>query len=64
MAEALSNASEDRVSYRADLYALYQYARKGVHSQGGAYRFHSLRSRYPKEHAEFKAEAQGQGELL
>jgi hypothetical protein len=60
----LADAPKDRPpGYRGDLYVLYQNARKGVRSQGGAYRFHSLRRRYPKDYAEFAAEARGQGEL-
>ena len=50
--------------YRADLYALHRYANEGVRGQGDAYRLHSLKRRYEKEHAELAAEAQGQGELL
>jgi len=59
----LADVPKDRVGDRTDPYALYQHSRKGVRSQGDAYRFHSLRSRYPKGYAEFAAEARGQGEI-
>jgi hypothetical protein len=61
----LADASEDRPpGYHGDLRLLHRYANEGVRGQVPAMRFASLRRRYPKEHAELKAEARGQGELL
>ena len=60
----LASVPKDRVGDRANLYMLYQYARKGVRSQGDAYRFHGLKARYREEYAVLEAEARGQGELL
>ncbi len=61
----LANTPRDRPpGYGRDLYLLYRYANEGVRGQGAAMRFASLKTRYRKEYAELKAEAQGQGELL
>jgi hypothetical protein len=61
----LANVPKDRVGDRADLYGLYQNARKGgVRSQDGAYRSRSLRARYREDYAELAAEVRGQGEIL
>ena len=61
----LGNPPEDRPpGYAADLATMHRLMTRGVHSQGDAYRLHSLKRRYEKEHAELAAEARGQGELL
>jgi hypothetical protein len=58
----LADASKERPSgYAADLSTMHRLMTRGVHSQGDAYRFHGLKRRYEKEHAELAAEAQGQG---
>ncbi len=43
---------------------MHRLMTRGVHSQGDAYRLHSLKRKYEKEHAELAAEARGQGEIL
>jgi len=61
----LADASKDRPSgYAADLSTMHRLMSRCVHSQGDAYRFHGLKSKYREEYAELKAEARGQGELL
>ena len=61
----LVDAPEDRPpGYRGDLRLLHRYINEGVRAQGPAMRFASLRRKFPKEYAEFWAEARGQGELL
>ncbi len=53
-----------RSGYKADVYKLYEYIEKGVHSPGSGMHFSSLKSRYGKEYAELRAESMGQGEIL
>jgi hypothetical protein len=61
----LADAPQDRPpGYLGDLRLLHRYVNEGVRGQGPAMRFASLKAGYPKEHAELKAEARGQGELL
>ena len=43
---------------------MHRLVTRGVTSPGTGMRYMSLNKKYPKEHAELKAEAQGQGELL
>ena len=47
-----------------ETHAFIDGASGGSRGQGGAYRFHSLKSKYREEYAEFAAEARGQEELL
>ncbi len=57
----LAYAPKDQApGYGRDMYLLYRYANEGVRGQGAAMRFASLKTRYRKEYAELKAEAQGQ----
>jgi hypothetical protein len=60
---ALERSVDRRGESSGGLYELYKYVRRGPRSLGGAYRFNSLRRRYPQEYAEMKAERMGQGEL-
>ena len=61
----LGNPSKDRPpGYTADLSTMRRLITRGVHSAGAGMRLGGLRARYPKEYAELKAEAEGQGELL
>ncbi len=45
------------------MYLLYFHLHRGVGSLGAAYRFHSLKNKYPQEYAELKAEMMGQKEM-
>ena len=61
----LESGSEDHPSeYVGDLSTIHRLLSRGICSQGGAYRLHNLKKKYPKEYAELKTEAQGQRELL
>jgi hypothetical protein len=61
----LADATKDRPpGYAADLSTMHRLMTRGVHSQGDAYRFHGLKSKYREEYAVLEAEARGQGELL
>jgi hypothetical protein len=61
----LADASKDRpLGHHGDPYLLHRYTKEGVRGQGAAMRFASLRRKFPKEYAEFWAEARGQGELM
>jgi hypothetical protein len=46
------------------MHRLYQHVHRGVRSQGGAMHFASVKKKYVREYAEFKAEARGQRTLL
>lgn len=61
----LESGSENHPpGYTADLSMIYRLLSRGIGNQGEAYRFHNIMKKYPKEYAELRAEAYGQGELL
>jgi hypothetical protein len=56
----VDNPPRNQPEYSADLYRLYRYVHRGVHSLGGAYCFKHLKRRYPTEYAELRAERDGE----
>ena len=65
LAKRLQVAPKDRPpGYAADLATMHRLITEGPRSPGMGMRLGSLRNRYPEEHAELKAEAWRQGELL
>ncbi len=60
----LADAPKDHPRYVADLLTMHRFTVGGAHSIGVGMRHMSLKKKYPKEYAELKAEAMGQGELM
>lgn len=60
----LDNAPPNQSDHKADVYKLYGFINKGVHSRGSAMRFVSLKRKYPEEYGEIRAEHMGQGEIF
>ncbi len=60
----LDSAPADRAGYKADVYRLYEYIEKGVHSPGSGMHFNSLKRKYAKEYAQLRAESMGQSEVI
>lgn len=51
-------------TYISDLAMMHRLVTRGAHSPGTGMQYMSLNKKYPKEHAELKAEQRGQGELV
>jgi hypothetical protein len=60
----LADAPGERLGYDADLALLRRYVHIGPTNAVTGIRYRTLRQKYQKEYADFKAEARGQGELL
>lgn len=50
--------------YKANVYKLYGLINSGVNSRGSAMRFARLKSKYPMEYGEMRAERMGQEEVF